>query len=101
MVYSKLKKANATDYVIRTYEAFTSYSVVLAIPGVDRIFLHNPGTNNFFDSKDLSIDSLEDVALFHFGYPTLMKKMFENEGMEEQDYGRGKEYKEVHSDTAQ
>ena len=32
----------------------TSYSVVLAIPGIDRVFLHNPGANDTFSSDDIS-----------------------------------------------
>lgn len=60
----------------------TSYSVVLAIPGIDRIFLHNPGANDTFTNADIQDNALEDVCLFHFGYPPLMKKMYENEGQE-------------------
>ena len=60
----------------------TSYSVVLAVPGVDRIFLHNPGANNTFSSHDIPDEALQDAALFHFGYPSLMEKMYENNGAE-------------------
>lgn len=60
----------------------TSYSVVLAIPGIDRIFLHDPGANNTFTSSDIPEEALEDAALFHFGYPPLMAKMYENDGDE-------------------
>lgn len=60
----------------------TSYSVVLAPPGVDRIFLHNPGANDSFSSTDIPDDMLEGAALFHFGYPPLMKRMYENDGEE-------------------
>lgn len=60
----------------------TSYSVVLAVPGVDRIFLHNPGANDTFESADIKDESLADAAMFHFGYPPLMKKMYQNDGAE-------------------
>lgn len=60
--------------------AVTSYSVVLAIPGVDRIFLHAPGANDSFSDADIPWDSLSGTALFHFGYPPLMKRMYENDG---------------------
>ena len=60
--------------------AQSSYSVVLAIPGVDRIFLHNPGANDTFSVKDLDMALIKKTDLFHFGYPTLMKNMYENEG---------------------
>lgn len=60
----------------------TSYSVVLAVPGMDRIFLHNPGANDTFSASDIPEDALADAALFHFGYPTLMKRMYEENGNE-------------------
>ena len=60
----------------------TSYSVVLAVPGMDRIFLHSPGANDTFSGADIPDDSLEDAALFHFGYPPLMKHTWENDGEE-------------------
>jgi len=63
-------------------ESTTSYSVVLAIPGIDRIFLHDPGANNTFTSADIPEEALSDAALFHFGYPPLMKRMYENGGAE-------------------
>ncbi|MEN6386456.1 MAG: carbohydrate kinase family protein, partial [Phycisphaerales bacterium] len=34
----------------------SSYTVVVAPPGIDRIFLHNPGTNNTFNAEDLDPD---------------------------------------------
>lgn len=60
----------------------TSYSVVLAIPGYDRIFLHNPGANDSFSNADIPEETLEDAALFHFGYPPLMKQMYAEDGRE-------------------
>ena len=60
----------------------TSYSVVLAIPGIDRVFLHNPGANNTFSGSDIPEEALRDAALFHFGYPPLMRRMYENDGAE-------------------
>lgn len=60
----------------------TSYSIVLARPGVDRTFLHCPGCNDTFTSADVTDEDLKGKSLFHFGYPTLMKKMYENEGEE-------------------
>ncbi len=68
--------------LIEVPDAGTSYSVVLAIPGMDRIFLHDPGTNNSFSAADIPWDELEGAALFHFGYPTLMKKMYADDGIE-------------------
>ena len=60
----------------------TSYSVVVAVPGQDRIFLHSPGANDTFTGADIPEEALQDAALFHFGYPPLMKCTWENDGAE-------------------
>lgn len=68
--------------LIETADSSTSYSVVLAIPGIDRIFLHDPGANDSFSAADIPWDEIGGTALFHFGYPPLMKRMY-NEGGKE------------------
>lgn len=60
----------------------TSYSYVIAPPGVDRIFLHHPGANDTFCSLDLDYNSIADARIFHFGYPPLMRRMYEQEGQD-------------------
>lgn len=80
MVLNILKKYDAQDGMIISDTESTSYSVVLAVPGIDRIFLHNPGANNTFCASDIPEDVLEETALFHFGYPPLMASMYEAEG---------------------
>ena len=66
----------------RVSDQHSSYSIVLALPGVDRVFLHNPGTNDTFTSDDIDYQALKDCSLFHFGYPPLMKRFYENNGEE-------------------
>lgn len=63
-------------------DSSTSYSVVLAVPGIDRIFLHDPGANDTFSNEDIPEADLENAVLFHFGYPPLMKKMYASGGKE-------------------
>ncbi len=58
----------------------SSYSVVLAIEGIDRIFLHHTGTNDTFTSDDIDYQKAAECRLFHFGYPTLMRQMFTQDG---------------------
>ena len=60
----------------------TSYTIVLAVPGYDRFFLHNPGANDSFTGADIPEESLKDAALFHFGYPPLMRSMYADGGFE-------------------
>lgn len=70
MICNILRKYQAADGMLVSREESTSYSVVLAIPGIDRLFLHNPGANNTFRASDIPQNALEEAALFHFGYPT-------------------------------
>ncbi len=60
----------------------TSYSIVLSLPHCDRSFLHCPGVNDTFEAADLDLDAIAHARLFHFGYPPLMARMYENEGRE-------------------
>jgi len=60
----------------------TSYTVIISPPGVDRFFLHCPGANDTFDAGDVRYDVVAKALLFHFGYPPLMRKMFESGGTE-------------------
>jgi len=70
------------DGMILAPNEATSYTVVINPPGVDRVFLHCPGTNDTFDSNDVAYDKLEQARLFHFGYPPLMRKMYSDGGKE-------------------
>lgn len=58
----------------------TSYSVILTPPGHDRIFLHDPGANNEFGAEDVSEDTLRGARVLHFGYPTVMRRIYEDGG---------------------
>ncbi|MBN1553396.1 MAG: carbohydrate kinase family protein [Phycisphaerae bacterium] len=60
----------------------SSHSITINFPGVDRIFLHCPGANDTFGAGDIDYDALRGARLFHFGYPTLMRRMYTNEGAE-------------------
>lgn len=61
----------------------TSYSVILSAPGQDRVILHYPGANDTFTAEDLPEDLssiLPGAGIFHFGYPPVMRRMFEDDG---------------------
>ncbi len=60
----------------------TSYTIVISPPGTDRVFLHCPGANDAFGPDDVSEGNLRDAALLHFGYPPLMRRMYEQGGAE-------------------
>lgn len=82
MILNILKQYDAEKGMIVVEGDTTSYSVVLAVPGIDRIFLHHPGANNTFTADDIRQKELAEAALFHFGYPSLMKQMYLNDGAE-------------------
>lgn len=82
MIRSVLDAYDAGDDLIVAEGESSSYSVVLAVPGIDRLFLHNPGSNNTFSADDIPEEKLREAALFHFGYPPLMKSMYQNNGEE-------------------
>lgn len=60
----------------------TSYSIVLAPPGIDRMFLHNAGANERFCEADVPDSLLAGASLLHFGYPPLMLRMCQDNGAE-------------------
>lgn len=63
-------------------DAITSYTVIISAPGVDRFFLHCPGANNTFGAADIDYTRVSQAALFHFGYPPIMRRIYENNGAE-------------------
>jgi sugar/nucleoside kinase (ribokinase family) len=70
-----------TEGIVTDPAAMTSYTVIINPPGVDRIFLHCPGANDTFGPADVRDDLLARAALFHFGYPPIMRRMYERGGM--------------------
>jgi sugar/nucleoside kinase (ribokinase family) len=71
-----------TKGMIMSAKSNTSYTVVISPPGSDRVFLHFPGANDDFSATDLGAIGLGGVHIFHFGYPPLMRRMYQNEGRE-------------------
>jgi sugar/nucleoside kinase (ribokinase family) len=58
----------------------TSYSIVLSPPGMDRTFVHCPGANDTFAADDVGAEHLAGARILHFGYPPLMRRMYEDGG---------------------
>ena len=77
-----LKASGNADGIHPLSNMASSYTVVVAPPGIDRIFLHNPGTNNHFGPENLDPKLIQQCRHFHLGYPPLMDRMFANEGKE-------------------
>jgi len=60
----------------------SSYTIVISPPGTDRVFFHCPGANHSFGAEDVRYDLVEEVRLFHLGYPPYMKRLYAEEGRE-------------------
>jgi sugar/nucleoside kinase (ribokinase family) len=82
LTMDRLRASGNADGIRVMKNASSSYTVALAPPGIDRIFLHNPGTNNLFGADDLNPKLIAQCKHFHFGYPPLMRRLYTNEGRE-------------------
>jgi sugar/nucleoside kinase (ribokinase family) len=71
-----------SEHVTVVADQPTSYTIVLSPGRVDRIFLHCPGTNTEFGVKDIDFSVLGDAKMFHLGYPSLLPRLFANDGEE-------------------
>ena len=60
----------------------TAYTLIISPPGVDRIFLHCPGASDTFAADDVDFSALEEAAIFHFGYPCVMRQFYRAGGRE-------------------
>jgi sugar/nucleoside kinase (ribokinase family) len=76
--YAEGDDADLAGAMVVDPAADTSYTVVLSPPGIDRTFLHHPGANDTFGADDIRYELVADSRLFHFGYPPLMKRMYES-----------------------
>lgn len=82
IVLDQLKEYHAEEGTLIAQNESTSYSIVLAVPGIDRIFLHHSGANDTYTLNDIPKEALKEAVLFHFGYPPVMKRIYENDGEE-------------------
>ncbi len=82
LVASRLAEQGVTQGLRRNDQAGTAYSIVIAPPGLDRLFLENPGCNSVFTSADIDYAVVAESRLFHFGYPSLMNALWANGGTE-------------------
>jgi len=73
ILVSILEKRGVAGGIGRTDRAPTAYTITLAPPGADRMFLHNPGLNDHIGPDDYDDGSIAGAELFHFGYPPLMR----------------------------
>ncbi len=78
----RLAESGRAEGIRRVPGEHTSYTIVLAPPGVDRAFLHHPGANDTFGAEDIPFEQLETVSIFHLGYPPLLRRFYQDGGAE-------------------
>jgi sugar/nucleoside kinase (ribokinase family) len=66
----------------KSAKAGTAFGIVFAPPGVDRIFFEDTGCNNLFSAADVDYAVVRCSRVFHLGYPTLMRRLYEQDGRE-------------------
>ena len=74
----EFKKYSVSSTILHTDQGSTSYSIVLAVPGYDRIFLHDTGCNDCFSWRELDDQVIREACIFHFGYPQSMRQFYQN-----------------------
>ena len=82
MVTGRLREQGVTRGIRRSRRTGTAYGIVIAPPGMDRIFFEDPGCNGVFTAEDIDYQTVARSRLFHFGYPPLMKSMWASQGAE-------------------
>ncbi|WP_077609972.1 carbohydrate kinase family protein [Clostridium sp. Marseille-P2415] len=82
MLKEKIKQSGCESCIPAVPGESTSYTVVVAPRGLDRFFLHDPGCNDTFCCGDVDFEKVAGAAHFHFGYPTLMRRFYQNGGEE-------------------
>ncbi len=60
----------------------SSSTLVLSPYDTDRTFMHCAGTNTTFSAADIDFSWVEQVKMFHLGYPPLLPKLIDNDGEE-------------------
>ena len=82
LAVARLAQAGVSRGIRRTAKAGTAYGFVIAPPGMDRLFLEDPGCNRCFTADDIDYAVVRQSRLFHFGYPPLMPALWTNSGAE-------------------
>lgn len=75
-----LEKYGLSEGIKTTDRAGTAFGIVIAPPGVDRIFLESPGCSKIFDIDFVDFGAISRCRLFHFGYPPLLRQFYRDDG---------------------
>lgn len=76
----RLDEIDLSEGIKTIKKSSTAFSLVIAPPGLDRIFLESLGCSNVFDRNNINYEAISESRLFHFGYPPLFEHFYLNEG---------------------
>lgn len=62
--------------------ASSAYTIVIEPQNHDRTLLTHTGTNHLFGLDTLNFDVISQAKIFHLGYPTLLPRLYQNNGDE-------------------
>lgn len=82
LIHRLLERHGSSAGVRATPGVASSYTVALAPPGIDRMFLHCPGANDAFTAADVDLALVRRAGHFHLGYPPLMRSLYADGGRE-------------------
>jgi sugar/nucleoside kinase (ribokinase family) len=82
IIIEKMAEYGNVKGFFRNEEVGSSYSVILAMPAIDRIILHNPGCNDYFTAENINWEIVSSARLFHLGYPPIMRSLYADDGVE-------------------
>lgn len=80
MLVERYRALNVEPSFVISEADNTSYAIAIAPPGCDRVFLHDPAANHSFVEADIPDEMLAQAQFFHFGYPTLMRGFYKDDG---------------------
>lgn len=80
--YLKARDPHLADGIKIKVGQPASNTIVLSPAGADRTFLHCPGTNDSFTTADIDFEAVAQAKMFHLGYPPLLPRLTEKNGLE-------------------
>lgn len=70
------ESAEAASTLLLAPGEATSYTVVVSQPGVDRLFLHQPGCSDRFDPAAIDLELARAARMFYLGYPPVLRHTY-------------------------
>lgn len=80
LIINQFDKYKVSHNLVTLNEEGTSFGIVLAPPGVDRMFLEFPGCSRHFNLNHIDPIHLQQSKVLHFGYLPLLNNFFNHDG---------------------